>query len=203
MQKYTLLIAILFMLPQHYLFSQEEKERLVEIEGTEYVLFTPSRELESEIRNGLQVRYSLIKLKVHPGLHLDSAGYAFYTALLDTFQFAGGSLFTESTTIHLKNGLSWNLDGDPPSEPRNFNRKAMTRKGRVDKAVIDRLKYLQFCYAWKTQDAFPREMVDRFTSFQSIKKDGVLYFESIFELKFRENKGTQITRKEISLKMNE
>src|SRR6056297_418134 len=161
MQKYTLLIAILFVLPQFQLFAQEERKRSVEIDGTEYVLFTPSRELESEIRNGLQIRYSLIKLKVHPGLHLDSAGYAFYTALLDTLQSSARISFTDSTTIHLKNGLSWNLDGDPPSGPRNFNRKAMTRKGRADKTVIDRLKYLQFCHRWKTLDAFPREMVDR------------------------------------------
>lgn len=202
MQKHTLLIAILFVLPQLYLFAQEEKEDIVEIEGTEYVLFTPSKKLESKIRNGVQVRHSLIKLKVHPGLHLDSAEYAFYADLLDTLPSLAGGTFTDSITILLKNGLSWNLDADPPPAPSNFYQKVMTRKGRADKAVIDRLKYLQFCHRWKTLDAFPREMVDRFTAYQSIKKNGVVYFESAFELRFTREQATLITSKKITLKMD-
>ena len=198
MNKYILITYVLLIGNLH-LLAQENKEETIQIDDNEYVLFYPSHELESKIKNGLRVRYKLIKLKTHPELNLDSVEYKSYSKLLDTIQTLNNVTFKDSASIILKNGISWNLNETPPSTPKNFHIKAMTKKGRKDKAVVDRLKYLQFCHRWREIDELPREMVEKFVVYQRIEIDKVLYFESLYEIKFNTDKGTNFSKKEIEI----
>jgi hypothetical protein len=75
----------------------------------------------------------------------------------------------------------------------------MTKKGRKDKAIVDRLKYLQFCDRWREIDELPREMVEKFVVYQRIEIDKILYFESLYEIKFNMDKGSSFSKKEIEI----
>jgi len=199
MFKYFVFIIGLFLF-QINSFSQIKNQDTVSIDNHEYVLFNPSSELNSKIQNGLRIRYSLLKLKTHPKINLNEEEYKSYSQLMDTLLMLDNITFVDSLSIVLKNGLSWNLNSDPPPAPKNFNRKTITKKGQKSKAVTDRLKYLQFCYKWKEIGEFPGGMVDKFVSYQRIEMDNVKYLEILYELKFNKDKSTRFTKKEIMIR---
>lgn len=160
-------------------------------------LFSPSASLLTEIRNGLNARHAIINLMVHPRLNLNDEQYQAYSKLLDTIQAIDKIKIIDSVGITLKSGISWNLAGDPPAAPKNFNR--LVKRGSSDVAVTHYLKYLEFCSAWQEGDEMSYEMVEKFNSYYAITSEGTNYLEMSYELRFNAEGKIKITEKEIKL----
>ena len=182
--------------------SQDSKNDSLEINETKYRVFLPSNQLIKEIEIELRTRNAIISLKTHPRVILNEEQYKTFSKILDTLQYLKNVVIIDSSSIILKSGLSWNLEGDPPSQPKNFYRKVFTEKGRKDKAVMDRLKYLQFCYAWKENGELPKNLVDKFSAYFLVTIDGVKQIEISFDEGFDPNGQTEIIKKEINFYTN-
>ncbi len=192
----SFLITILFFTSNISGFSQENKTDPIDTTDFNYI-FLPSQDLYSRINASLRAREALIRLRTHPLMNLINDQFAYYSRLVDTIQNIDNVVIEDSVSITLKSGISWNIIGDPPPAPPNFYLKAINKKGREDKAVGDRIKYLQFCQKFKEQEDEPYEMIDKFNSYYAIYIDRVKYFEMYFEIRFDEEGKTKITNREI------
>ena len=194
MKKYVFLLAVLIAGIQSF------AQRTVIAKGIEYEVFFPSKTLKSEINNALQIRYHLLSLKTHPELNLNKEQLENYSKLLDIVEKNENTVFIDSLSIVLMNGLAWNLNLKPTFLSKEFYKKVKRKKYINDSDVISGLKYLQFCDMWIKEGELPRFMVDKFIYYQRIDIDGVNYLKIEYEIKYKpEGKGTFFTSKEIKL----
>lgn len=194
MKKYIILFILIFYGIQ--LFAQKR----VIADGIEYEVFIPSQTLKSKISNSLNVRNSLLKLKIHPQLNLTNEQLSNYSLLIDTLVYLDNSVYFQNLSIRLINGLTWNLESKPDFLSKEFYRKVKRKKYWNDKDVISGLKYLQFCDMWINKDEMPYFMVDKFIYYESIDIDGINYLKIYYELKFKpDGKGTYFSNKQIKI----
>ena len=167
-----LLIILMFAFNSFDGYSQKNDIDSADLQesGTYYTAPKPSC---ARTNNFVKAEYALIKLKTHPLIGLNKDQYLYYSKLLDTIYVLNNVVITDSGSITLKSGISWNLEKGPPPEPKHFIRKALTKKRREDKAVMDRLKYLQFCNCEIEQDKALIDMIDNFTRYFAIIIDKV------------------------------
>lgn len=200
-QKYFLnkylLLFILAVFFSFKVFSQDNKTDSIKTEESGYKIFMPNMVLCDQLKNELRVINALIKLRVHPYINLKGDQYNQYLSLVDTIEMSDNVIIKDTVSITLKSGISWNLTGDPPPQPRRFYVKARTKKGREEEAVINRLKYLQFCYEFKKENQLPYEMVEKFNSYYAVIVDEKIRCEMLYEIRFNPEGTTKTTSKEI------
>ena len=163
-------------------------------------LLSQSQKSLSQINNVLRARLMLLKLKIYPLINLNKDQYGYYSELIDTIQNLDNVEVADSIIITLKSGLSWNMGAGPPSAPKHFYKKAFSKKGREDKTVMDRIKYLQFCHSLSEPGIEMEDMIEKFNTYNSIFIDGVKYYQMYFEFKFNEEGRMKVTNREIYIK---
>lgn len=194
--KKVISIIIVIISCNSFTVSQVSKtDSLEEVQLKNVILF-PSRKLEEKINISLRVRQMIIQLKIHPLLNLNKEQRNRLLLLTDTIKYLENVTKLDSFNIKLKSGISWDLRGDPPPQPKNFYLKILTEKGRNDKAVIDRLKYLEFCNDWLEENEDPSLLIDNFKTYYAILVDGVERIVIAYEL----DGDTKITKKLIEFK---
>jgi hypothetical protein len=197
MKKIIIIILVLASFSL-YIFPQESEIDSVETTESTGIILFPKRNLEQEINNSLRAIQLIIKLKTHPLLNLNSDQRDSLLRITDTIKRLKNVTRIDSFSVTLKYGISWDPRIGPPPQPKNFYYKILTKKGREEQAVIDRLKYLQFCYDWQEENINPYEKIEKFNTYFGIVIDDVKYTVMAYELILDpDSKKLIITNKEI------
>lgn len=198
MKKIIIIILVLTSF-NLYIFSQENDIDSVETSEIEGVVLFPSHRLESHIKMSLHAMQMLIQLKIHPLLNLTKDQLSSFSEIIDTIKTLHNVTRIDSINLTLKSGISWDLRNGPPPSPKNFYFKILAKKGKRDQAVIERLKYLEFCYDLDVKNKQLFEVIEKFNTYYVIIIEGVEYIRMEYEIKFNKEGKMKISRKEIMI----
>jgi hypothetical protein len=202
--KKLFIIFLVLLSGNSTIFSQDTEVDSVETTESSGIVLFPNRELEFKIRNSLRAIQMIIKLKTHPLLNLNSAQRDSLLRITDTIKYLNNTSSIDSFSVTLKSGISWDPGNSPPPQPKNFYFKILSKKGRKEQAVIDRLKYLQFCYDWQEESINHYDKIEKFNTYYAIIIDDLEYVVMAYEIIFNpdSSKKLLITNKRIEFYNN-
>jgi len=88
----------------------------------------------------------------------------------------------DSIIIELDNGLRWCLNSGPPQEPKWFYYRILSKKGREEQEVIDRIHFLQFCTQFDSSNDKPCLVEDKYRVFTRIKYGEKIILKAVYEI---------------------
>ena len=88
----------------------------------------------------------------------------------------------DSIIIELDNGLRWCLYSGPPQEPKWFYYRILSKKGREEQEVIDRIHFLQFCAQFDSSYDNPCLVEDKYRVFTRIKYGEKIILKAAYEI---------------------
>jgi len=91
----------------------------------------------------------------------------------------------DSIIVILDNGIAWNLNNDPPEQPKRFHLKMFSKKWNDNQAVIDRIKYLKFCSQFDNSNDNPCTVNDTYNVYTRILYKGKAILNAVFEIDFK------------------
>ncbi len=97
----------------------------------------------------------------------------------------------DSILIVLDNGIYWNLDKEPPKEPKRFYTRMLTKKGQENQEVVDRIHYLQFCSRFDNSNDSPCSVSDIYKVYTQIKYMENTVLKAVYKIDFK-NELTEI-----------
>ena len=87
----------------------------------------------------------------------------------DTIRKTSNVKMQDSTVLTLKSGLSWILEDGPPKQPKHFHWKLLSKKGKQQPGMQDRIRYLQFITRCEELDDLAYDMIREMNMYYSFK----------------------------------
>jgi len=91
----------------------------------------------------------------------------------------------DSIIVILDNGTAWNLNNEPPKQPKRFHTKMFSKKWRDNKAVVDRINYLKFCSQFDNSNDNPCTVNDTYKVYTKILNNEKTILKAVYEIDFK------------------
>jgi hypothetical protein len=198
--KRLILIIILFIF-----FNAKDSDAQYRLKQKCSIRFL-SVQTEHKVRHYLSLHKKLLKLRFRfeDSYKRDSIFKEWKADLAETVDTSDIDVIqtVDSVILRLDNGLSWNLNTEPPERPSGFIFKLILKKRLSDQDVIDRIKFLEFCSQFDDSIDNPCQISEKYLVYITITYDNNDIFRVKYELDFSEESGLKTRCHNINLISN-
>lgn len=93
----------------------------------------------------------------------------------------------DSLIIVLDNGLEWNLELEPPKEPKRFYSRMVTKREKKQKAILDRIHYLQFCSKFDSSNTTPCTVQDIYIVYSRVTVKDIYVLKAKYKINLKQD----------------